>query len=205
MEEENGHLQAIQGDALAQIRQLQDEMGQQLRRLEQQTAQTAVDLGQLVDRLKNNNQYLTKLLAGLLAHEGADKQDIDRVVAAIERDLAETQAAVQAAVARLEMAVDNDHVTSTEAAAALEARTASLQLRYNHLCAAYRAKYDELAALRSDFAALELAVHALHTDAEPIHLRKARYGNLKQLHASLASIDVDALAEKRVASTPTPK
>lgn len=212
MEKENRHLQPLspnragQSDAWAQIRQLQDEVCQLLCRLEEQTAQTAVDLGQLVDRLKNNNQYLTKLLAGLLAHDGADKQDIDRVVAAIERQLADTQAAVQAAVARMEqLAVAKDHVTPGAAAAALEARTASLQLRYDELCAAYRAKYDELAALRSDFAALESAVQALHTDAEPLHLRKARYGNLKQLHASLASVGVDALAEKRVASTPTPK
>lgn len=77
-----GKLSFLQNDNIdahfSHIHSTQEELQATLQKLEVQTAQTALDLGQLVDRLKNNNLYLNKLLEGISAKDDENSDTIRR-------------------------------------------------------------------------------------------------------------------------------
>lgn len=90
-----GRLSFLQNDNIDdhfdQLHSSQHDMQQLLLILEAQTKQTGLDLGQLVDRLKNNNANLNKLLQSIAAYseevvtEGnATKNDITSIVARLD-------------------------------------------------------------------------------------------------------------------------
>ncbi|CAH2351694.1 hypothetical protein CLIB1423_04S03862 [[Candida] railenensis] len=77
-----GKLSFLQNDNIdahfSHIHSTQEELQVTLQKLEVQTAQTALDLGQLVDRSKNNNSYLNKLLEGISAKDDENSDAIRR-------------------------------------------------------------------------------------------------------------------------------
>lgn len=85
-----GKLNFLQGDNIDNhfnnIHHSHQQLHQQLHNLEAQTTQTGIDLGQLCDRLKNNNQYLTQLLENItnysnevITEGNATKNDISSI------------------------------------------------------------------------------------------------------------------------------
>lgn len=90
-----GKLSFLQSDNIDEhfncIHTTHNDIIQQLGTLETTTAQTKVDLGQLVDRLKNNNHHLNKLLENIAAYsdevvtEGnATKNDITNIMTRLD-------------------------------------------------------------------------------------------------------------------------
>lgn len=86
-----GKLNFLQGDNIDNhfnnIHSSHLQIHQQLHNLEVQTTQTGIDLGQLCDRLKNNNQYLNKLLENItnysnevITEGNATKNDITNII-----------------------------------------------------------------------------------------------------------------------------
>lgn len=98
-----GKLSFLQNDNIdahfSHIHNTQDEIQVQLQRLETQTAQTSLDLGHLVDRLKNNNLYLNKLLEGISSKaDGITRDDVEDILARIDEAQAVTAAACASSV-----------------------------------------------------------------------------------------------------------
>lgn len=90
-----GRLSFLQNDKIDDnfnlIHSSNNEIQSQLSNLEVQTKQTALDLGQLCDRLKNNNQHLNKLLENIASYseevitEGnATKNDITNIMTRLD-------------------------------------------------------------------------------------------------------------------------
>ena len=90
-----GKLSFLQNDNIdshfSQIHSVQEAILNRLFNLEIQTKQTGVDLDQLCDRLKNNNQHLNKLLQNISNHseevitEGnATKNDINNILSRLD-------------------------------------------------------------------------------------------------------------------------
>lgn len=90
-----GKLNFLQNDNFDEhfdhIHDVQEQLQQQLHNIELQTKQTGEDVGQLVDRLKNNNSNLNKLLEQIASYsdevitEGnATKHDITNIIAILD-------------------------------------------------------------------------------------------------------------------------
>ncbi|ODV78897.1 uncharacterized protein CANTADRAFT_6102 [Suhomyces tanzawaensis NRRL Y-17324] len=86
-----GRLNFLQNDNIdehfSQLHNAQHLIQQQLYNLEVQTKQTSLDVGQISDRLKNNNQHLNKLLQNIanyseevITEGNATKQDITNIL-----------------------------------------------------------------------------------------------------------------------------
>lgn len=90
-----GKLNFLQGDNIdnhfTNIHSSHQQLHQVLHNLEVQTTQTGIDLGQLCDRLKNNNQYLNKLLENItnysnevITEGNATKNDITNIISRLD-------------------------------------------------------------------------------------------------------------------------